>query len=196
MLGPRISEALRHWSKFRTVVRANKTVLWKVAYSLIVAFLFLAASWQRFSLPQDPLAVFDAYLLPALIKLSGGAFGDVQGLTKEGLNFLYSGMIYLILRTWEDFRAISVIQHFLGLIAGGLFLAAWSRLADFCPRPCLNRVVHEAIGLLGAAIYLLSYAPVFFEMNIRSDSVCMFFEILIFWLTIQFFYYRVILPNA
>ena len=192
----RIGKARKHWSDFRTFVPANEAALWKFAYYFLAAFLFLAASWQRFSLPQDPLAVFDAYLLPALVKLSGGAFGDVQGLTKEGLNFLYSGMIYLILRIWEDFRAISVIQHSLGLIAGGLFLAAWSRLADFFPRPRLSRVVHEAIGLLGAAIYLLSYAPVFFEMNIRSDSLCMFFEILIFWLIIQFFYYRVILPNA
>lgn len=195
MPAARIGKARKHWSDFRTFVQANEATLWKFAYYFLAAFLFLAASWQRFSLPQDPLAVFDAYLLPALVKLSGGAFGDVQGLTKEGLNFLYSGMIYLILRIWEDFRAISIIQHSLGLIAGGLFLAAWSRLADFFPRPCLSRVVHEAIGLLGAAIYLLSYAPVFFEMNIRSDSVCMFFEILIFWLIIQFFYYRVVLPN-
>jgi hypothetical protein len=184
------------WSASRAFVRAKRRMLWKVAYFLCAALIFVAAAHKRFSLPQDPLAVFDAYLLPALIKLSGGALGDVQGLTKEGLNFLYPGMIYLILRTWGDFRAISVIQHSLGLLAGGLFLAGWSRLADFFPRPCLNRVVHEAIGLLGAAIYLLSYAPVFFEMNIRSDSVCMFFEILTFWLTIQFFYYRVILPNA
>src|SRR6516225_7351947 len=189
-------ESFRAALSFRVFVRANQIALWKFAYYVLAALLFLAASWQRFSLPQDPLAVFDAYLLPALVKLSGGSFGDVQGLTKEGLNFLYPGIIYLILRTWEDFRAISVIQHSLGLIAGGLFLAAWRRLADFFPRPCLNRVVHEAIGLLGAAIYLLSYAPVFFEMNIRSDSVCMFFEILSFWLIIQFFYYRVILPNT
>jgi len=191
-----IGKARKHWSDFRTFAQANEAGFWKFVYYSLAALLFLAASWQRFSLPQDPLAVFDAYLLPALVKLSGGAFAHVQGLTKEGLNFLYSGMIYLILRTWEDFRAISVIQHSLGLIAGGLFLAAWRRLADFFPRPCLNRVVHEAIGLLGAAIYLLSYAPVFFEMNIRSDSVCMFFEILSFWLIIQFFYYRVILPNT
>ena len=196
MPAARISKARKHWSDFRSFVQANEAALWKFAYYFLAAFLFLAASWQRFSLPQDPLAVFDAYLLPALVKLSGGAFEGVQGLTNEGLNFLYSGMIYLILRIWEDFRAISVVQHSLGLIAGGLFLAAWSRLAHFFPRPCLSRVVHEAIGLLGAAIYLLSYAPVFFEMNIRSDSVCMFFEILIFWLIIQFFYYRVILPNA
>jgi hypothetical protein len=184
------------WSAFRAFVRAKPSSLWNVAYFLCAALIFVAAGKNRFSLAQDPLAVSDPYLLPALVKLSGGAFGDVQGLTKDGLNFLYSGMIYLILRIWEDFRAISVIQHSLGLIAGGLFLAAWSRLADFFPRPCLSRVVHEAVGLLGAAIYLLSYAPVFFEMYIRSDSVCMFFEILIFYLIIQFFYYRVILPNA
>jgi hypothetical protein len=170
--------------------------MWKIAYFSIASLLFAWAAWKRFSLPQDPLAVFDAYLLPALVKLSSGAFTRVQGLTNEGLNFLYPGIIYLILRTCRDFRAISVIQHSLGLIAGGLFLAAWSKLADFFPRPCVNRVVHEAIGLLGAAIYLLSSAPVFFEMNIRADSICMFFEILIFWLIIQFFYYRVISPNA
>ena len=52
------------------------------------------------------------------------------------------------------------------------------------------------MGLLGAAIYLLSSAPVMFEMNIRPDSVCMFFEMLVFWLIVQFFYYRVISPNA
>ena len=99
MHAPGISQASKHWSNFRTFVRANATTLWKIAYSLSVAFLFLAALWQRFSLPQDPLAVFDAYLLPALVKLSGGAFARVQGLTKEGLNFLYPGMVYLILRT-------------------------------------------------------------------------------------------------
>jgi len=154
------------------------------------------AAQKRFSLPQDPLAVFDPYLLPALIKLSGGTFAHIQGLTSAGLNFLYPGVIYLILRTSGDFRAISVIQHSLGLIAGGLFLAGWSRLADFFPRPCVNRVVHEAIGLLGVAVYLLSAAPIFFEMNIRSDAICMFFEALIFWLIIQFFYYRVISRNA
>ncbi|HSS16520.1 MAG TPA: hypothetical protein VLQ29_06025, partial [Candidatus Dormibacteraeota bacterium] len=47
-----VSQASKHWSNFRTFVRANATTLWKIAYSLSVAFLFLAALWQRFSLPQ------------------------------------------------------------------------------------------------------------------------------------------------
>jgi hypothetical protein len=175
----------------RSFVRVNRSALWKAAYFSIATLLFGLAAWKRFSLPQDPLADGDlGYLWPALMKLSGGAFAHIQG-----LNFLYPGMVYLILRIFADFRAISVIQHFLGLIAGGLFLASWSRLADFFPRPHLNRVAHEAIGLFGAAIYLLSNAPFWFEMRIRSDAVCMFFEILIFWLIIQFLYYRVISPD-
>ena len=176
----------------RAFVRANQGDLCRIGYFVVAAFLFVFATWKRFSLPQDPLAEGDhGYLWPALMKLSGGAFAHIQG-----LNFLYPGMIYLILRTCADFRAISVIQHLLGLIAGGLFLATWSRLADFFPKSRLNRVAHEAMGLFGASMYLLSNGPIFFEMQIRPDAVCMFFEILIFWLIVQFFYYRAISSNA
>ena len=176
----------------RAFVRANRSALWKISYFVIAIFLFVSATWKRFSLPQDPLADLDfGYLGPALMRLSGGALAHIQG-----LNFLYPAMVYLILRTCLDFRAISVIQHLLGLIAGGLFLATWSRLADFFPKPRLNRVAHETIGLFGAGTYLLSNGPIFFEMQIRSDAVCMFFEILVFWLIVQFFYYRAISTNA
>jgi hypothetical protein len=179
-------------STFRAFVTAKQATLWSIAYFAIAAFLFVAAAQIRFSLPQDPLEDGDpGYLWPALMKLSGGTFVHIQG-----LNFLYPGMIYLILRVFADFRAISVIQHILGLAAGALFLASWSRLGDFFPKPRLNRVAHEAIGLWGAAIYLLSNAPVLFEMLIRSDAVCMFFEAFVFWLIVQFFYYQVISPNA
>ena len=172
-------------------VKRRQPAFGKLIYFSVAAVLFLLAAWNRFSLPQDPFAVYDTYLWPALMKLSGGTFAHTQG-----LNFLYPGVVYLILRICADFRAISVIQHILGLIAGGLFLASWSRLADFFQKPRLNRIAHEAIGLWGAAIYLVSSAPVMFEMNIRADSVCMFFEMLVFWLVVQFFYYRVISPDA
>jgi len=179
-------------SSFRAFVQANQTALWKISYFVIAVFLFSAAAQKRFSWTQVPLADNDpGYLWPALIKLNGGVFLHIQG-----LNFLYPGMVYLVLRTCGDFRAISVIQHFLGLVAGALFLATWSRLADFFPKPRLNRIAHEAIGLWGAAIYLLSNTPILLEMRIRSDALCMFFEALVFWLIIQFFYYRVVLPDA
>ncbi len=179
-------------SSFRAFVQANQTALWKISYFVIAVFLFSVAAQKRFSWPQVPLADNDpGYLWPALIKLNGGVFLHIQG-----LNFLYPGLVYLVLRTCGDFRAISVIQHFLGLVAGALFLATWSRLADFFSKPRLNRIAHEAIGLWGAAIYLLSNTPILLEMRIRSDALCMFFEALVFWLIIQFFYYRVVLPDA
>lgn len=168
----------------------NQAAIGKVAYYGVAASLFVVAAWNRFLLPQDPLADFDAYLWPAVVRLSGGPFPHLQG-----LNFLYPGMVYLILRIGGDFRVISVIQHLLGLAVGAFFLASWSRLADFFPRSLLSRAMHQTIGLFGAAIYLLSIVPVWFERRIRSDAVSMFFEALIFWLIIELFYYRIISPN-
>jgi len=185
-------KASKQWSDFRTFVRANETAVWKLTCFVITAFLFIAAAWNRFSLPQTPLADGDlGYLWPALMRLSGQGFAHIQG-----LNFLYPSLIYLILRIWGDFRAISVIQHLLGLAAGALFLASWSRLGCFLAKPRLSWVIHEAMGIWGAAIYLLSNTPVLFEMQIRSDAVCMFFEMLVFWLALQFLYYRVISLNT
>jgi hypothetical protein len=166
--------------------------LWKIAYFSVAALLFVAAAKNRFSLPQDPLADSDfGYLWPALNKLTGNPFQFVNA-----VNFLYPGLVYLLLRVFGDFRAIAVLQHILGLAAGGLFLVSWNRLADFFQKPRLNRRLHQALGLFGAAIYLLSNSPIAFESQIRADAVCMFFQMLTFWLAIQFFYYRAISKNA
>lgn len=195
MTATRLRRCLQTFAKkrpnFQIFRSSESTRLWKIAYFSVAAFLFVSSAHKRFSLPQYPLADSDVgFLWPALMKLSGGAFKHIQG-----LNFLYPGMVYLALRIWADFRAISVIQHLLGLIAGVLFLASWSRLADFFPKPRLNRVGHEAIGLVGASIYLLSYGSVFFEMRIRSDAVCMFFQMLVLWFVVEFFYRRVVFVN-
>jgi hypothetical protein len=178
-------------ARIKAFIGRNPVALSKAAYLTTAGLLFVAAGWNRFSLPQDPLAVPDSFLWPAVSKLSGGAFVHLQG-----LNFLYPGMVYIILRTFGDFRAISIWQHLLGLAAGVLFLASWSRLFEFFPRPRISRVTHEAMGLFGVGIYLLSTAPLSFEMSIQSDGVCMFFEMLVFWLVIEFFYRRVVAPKS
>ena len=118
--------SLKGWLAFRAFIRAKRSSLWRVAYFFCAALIFVAAAQNRFSLPQDALETRDGYLLPALIKLGGDAFPHIQG-----RNFIYPGTIYLILRIFADSRVISVIQHLLGLIAGALFLASWSRLGDF-----------------------------------------------------------------
>ena len=182
----------RNGQIFRSFVRAKSAHLWKIAYFGVAAFLFISATQNRFSLPQDPLVQFDlGYLLPALSKLGGGAFEHLYA-----VNFLYPGFVYIVLRAFGDFRAIAILQHLLGLAAGGLFLVSWNRIASFFPRSRLPPRLHQAMGLCGAGIYLLSNNPVLFESQIRSDAVCMFFEILSFWFAIEFFYHRTITQNG
>ncbi len=168
------------------------TPLWRIGYIVAVIFLFIMAAYSRFSLPLDSVADADlpGYLWPALSKLQGNAFVHVNG-----LNFIYPGMLLATLRTWPDFRAISVVQHLLGLVAGGLFLLSWNRLADFLPRSPMPRPLHQALGLTGAAVYLFSNTPILLELRIRVDAICMFLAALSTWLTLQFIYYRAISPR-
>ena len=175
---------MKERSSFLAFVRSNQTALWKISYFVIAAFLFAAAAQKRFSWPQVPLANKDpGYLWPALMKLNGDAFAHIQG-----LNFLYPGMVYVILRTWGDFRAISVIQHFLGLIA----VLYSSRAGADWPISFPN-LVWAASSMKGSdfgapPFICFQTLPILLEMRIRSDALCMFFEALVFWLIIQFFY--------
>src|SRR2546430_16374267 len=99
----------------------------RLVYWVAVASLFALAAWQRFSLPLDPIADPDTwgYLAPALQKLTGSGFGH------EGRNFVYPGSLFLLLRLFGDFRAITIAQHLLGLAAGGFLLLTWPRQLAF-----------------------------------------------------------------
>src|SRR5262249_18810416 len=104
--------------------------LWRVCYWALFAAVFIWAIWQRFSLPLVPIADGDAwgYLSPALRKLIGAKFGHTNG-----RNFLYPGFLYLILSVFADFRAITFVQHLLGLMAGALFFFTFCGLLIFFP---------------------------------------------------------------
>lgn len=166
--------------------------LWRVLYFFLVAVVFSAALVRRFSLPLVPILDIDSpnFLWPALLKLNGDGF-----IHNAGLNFIYPGTLYLLLRAFSDFRAILIFQHLLGVAAGAFFLLGWNRLQDFDVAPALRRGVHQAIGLLGAGIYLLSATPILFEMRIRAEAVCMFAQMLSVWLVLQFVFHRLVRPN-
>ena len=180
---------VRGWA---TIHRDPATV-WKAAYCGAVVYLVVRAIGSRFGLPLEPLVDLDVagYLSPALSKLNGGPFIHVSG-----LNFLYPGALLFILGAARDFRAIVIVQHFLGLLGGALFLLAWNRLADLCSTPRLHRAAHQAIGLFGVAIFLLSNRSVFLELRVRSDAVCLFFQMATLWLTLEFFHSRLVLDKA
>jgi hypothetical protein len=152
-------------------------------YWSAVAVIFAWATWQRFALPLDPIADPDVwgYLAPALRKLLGGEFGHTYG-----RNFVYPAFVFSLLRVFGDFRAIVVVQHLLGLLAGGILLMTWRRSRIFMPDSRLSRRTHDVLGLLAAAIFLLAGETIRFEMQLRPEGVCAFLIGLNLYLAIQF----------
>jgi hypothetical protein len=177
-------------SDFASLKRSNKssgcplaTKIGQLAYWSAVAAIFAWAAWLRFRLPLDPIAVADTwgYLSPALRKLIGTEFGH-----SFGRNFIYPGFVYLVLRIFADFRAITVMQHLLGLLSGGVLLLSWRRIRDFIPSARLPYSLYRCLGLLVAAIYVFSREPICFEMDIRPEGICGFLSSVDLYFFIQF----------
>jgi hypothetical protein len=142
--------------------------LWQFCYWSMVTLLFAWAAWQRFTLPLDPIADPGTwgYLSPALRKLVGGEFGHTYG-----RNFIYPGFLYVLLRVFRDLRAITIAQHLLGLLAGGMLLLTWRRIRVFVAHPLLGGGGYYAMGLFAAAIFLLASEPMYFEMQLRPEGI-------------------------
>jgi hypothetical protein len=139
------------------------------------------AAWLRFRLPLDPIAVPD-YIMPALTKLTGAEFGGIH----LGRSIIYPGFVYLLVRAFGDFRAITVTQHLLGMLAGGVFLLTWRRIHDFIPSARLPHPIYRCLGLFAVAIYMFSREPLYFEMNIRPEGICGFLISINLYFVIQF----------
>jgi hypothetical protein len=151
-------------------MRVERIQISRLAYGTAVVALFAWAAWLRFSLPLDPIADPDTwgYLSPALNKLLGSGF------VHEGRNFVYPAFLFFLLRVFGDFRAIAITQHLLGLVAGALLLVTWRRLRLFVPASRLSPFVHDGVGLIAAAIFLVAGEPIRAEMQLRPEAVCAF----------------------
>jgi hypothetical protein len=158
--------------------------VWRLCYWGGFAVLFAWAAWLRFRLPLDPIADPDTwtYLSPALRKLTGGEFEHMP----YGRNFVYPGFLYLLLRFFGDFRAITVAQHFLGLLAGGVLLLTWQRARVFLSNPRVAPTGHNALGLLAATTFVLASGPIHFEMQLRPEAVSVFLISVNLYAVIQF----------
>src|SRR5437763_9061381 len=95
----------------QSIVSVEGRFAWRLFYWTLLALVFAGAIWQRFKLPLDPFADPDTwgYLSPALRKLTGAEFGHTNG-----RNFVYPGFVFLVLRLFAAFPAITIAQHFLG----------------------------------------------------------------------------------
>ncbi|HEX4641445.1 MAG TPA: hypothetical protein VH252_08670, partial [Chthoniobacterales bacterium] len=156
-------------------------------YIAALIALFSLAAVRRFSLPLIPILDADSpnFLWPALLKLNGDRFTHTAG-----LNFIYPGFLFLLLRWFADFRAIVVAQHLFGLAGGLFFLLGWNRLQGLGFASRFNWLWHRALGLFAAAIYLLSPTPILFEQQIRSEALCLPVQLLSLWLLCEFIFYR------
>lgn len=141
------------------------------------------AAWHRFSLPWQPLADRDiwGYLSPALEKLVGHDF--VQS---EGRAFVYPGFVYLLLSAFHSLRAVTVVQHVLGLGTGLLLLSNWRLAWRFFPRPLLSPILHDMLGLILLAVFLLSPQSMLAEHHLRPEGISPFFTMLGFGCTLRF----------
>lgn len=159
--------------------------IWRCFYVVAVFAAFTGGALLRIRLPFVPIADFDvaAFVSPALMKLAGGSLLHLGAVTS-----IYPAGLYGLLLTFHDFRAAAVVQHGLGVAAAAMFLLGWRRVHDLLGAPRLRREVHEAIGLFGAVVYLFSNKPVVFELTLRADAVCMFFQMLTVWFVIATFH--------
>jgi hypothetical protein len=151
-------------------------------YYLAFAFVFVSAAYVRIRLPFWPVADRDSwgYLHPALSELSGGLFQHTNS-----RNFLYPTFLLIVLRGTNDFRAITLIQQFFGMATGGLLICAWRKTTVLVRH--ISRHLHDALGLLIAALYLLARWPIEAEHELRPEAIVPFFAILNILLTLQFF---------
>lgn len=159
---------------------------WTLAalYSIAVVSVFAYAALLRFRLAPEPILDPDTYgyLSPAVGKLIG------TGFVHHLRNYLYPSFLFLVLKCFGDFRAITIVQHLLGLTAGAIFLLAWQRIRSFIPVPRLPRLLYAFMGLIAAAIYLTGEEPIRFETDVRPEGIISFLVILNIFLILEFSY--------
>jgi hypothetical protein len=161
----------------------------EVLYWMFIIAIFSVAAAKRFSLPQQPLSDPDTfgYINAALSKLTEGKFVQT-GAT----SFIYPGFVVLVLSLFDDFRALAVAQHILGLAAGAILLLCWNHARYFLKSGPRFPVLHRLAGLLLISVFLFTDSTIVFEHEIRPEGIVAFVAILNIFLGIQFLRFRFI----
>ena len=159
----------------------------RLIYTALTLSLIGAALFFRFKLPQQPFIDGDisGYLIPALLQLTDGNFQHVGG-----RSFVYPGFVWLILRVFQDFRAITLVQHLLGVAAGGVLLACWNCARSLIRNPAIPIGIYRLSGLLVAALYLFNTSAVRFEHLVRPEAIFPLFVGLNMLFNIQYIRHR------
>jgi len=164
----------------------------RLIYTALTLLLLSGALLFRFELPLQPLIDSDVggYVEPALLQLTHGQFQHV-----EGRSFVYPGFIYLVLRVFQDFRAITIIQHLLGLAAGAILLVCWNYARTLMRNPTIPLGLYRLSGVIVAASFLFNTSVIRFEHLVRPEAIFPFFAVLNMLFNVQFIRHRYLEVN-
>ena len=167
----------------RTFTPGNLPRFHRFLHAAALVALFGMAGLMRFKVAQTPLIDPDVwgYLNPAISALTG------HGFVHEGRDSLYPAFLFIVLKLTGDFRAISVVQHLLGLATGGLMLSVYRRgflLVRGAGSDCDGLIRWSA--LLPAAAYLTTPSVIQFEQSLRPEAVFPFVAVLGICLNLEF----------
>ena len=151
--------------------------------------VFAWALWQRFSLPLDPIV--DPDFLG--ISLARSAQVDRKRIRSHpGPQFSLSRFPLFAL---AHFRRFSCHHHWSSTCSdsqrAGSFCLPGDGFGVFVPESLVSLRLHDGLGLVGAAIYLLAAETTRIETQLRPEAVCGFLLSLNLYFTLQFIYYFV-----
>ena len=154
-------------------VLARRRFVWLTWAALLVIVVFGARA--RFIWPGAPTVDPDTwgYFHPALARLNGNGF-----IHTNGRNFVYPAFLYVLLAATGTFRAITVVQHGLGLAGGVLMWVCWRQWRAWFTDSRLPAWADAALGLGLTAFYLQSASAIMHEHQIRPEGIFPFFALL------------------
>jgi hypothetical protein len=143
-------------------------VLISAAFGIAFAWVFVLGIVQRFSLPLVPVVFPDSwgYLKQAIAAASG-----VPVAAMDGRGFAYSFFLSWLLKMPFPYESIVVVQHLIGILAGGLWLAAFGLWMRCIPHGLGRMVFAPACGLACFSLWFLNPQTMHFEMQVMAEAV-------------------------
>jgi hypothetical protein len=134
----------------------------------LVILLLAYGGWIRFSLPAVPFADPDSwgYVGPTVKAALEGEFTQVNG-----RDFIYPLLVRAALSATASFQMLVRVQHLFGLVGAGLFALAWAKTRRLLPASPTMVWIHDAIGLLALACYVLNNELIFYEHSLRPEAI-------------------------
>ncbi len=156
----------------------NKKINLKSFYFFLVGFILFFSFLIRLLIVKVPYALGDIsnYINPAINWFNNGNFNHYGG-----RSFPYPLFILIILKLFNSFNYISIVQHLIGALTGIILLIVWNNLLCFLNNLNSNKlikIIHYFIGIILFCLFLFSESVIVYEHTITRESIYPLFLIL------------------